>query len=167
MATPGTGEEIEDVCSKCGDVWHVVMAKVGDRIARVVCKRCGSQHAYRSGSSSADSSASPAAGKKGLTMRRKTTKSSVPEPIAAPTFDPSKPPRAYSPRDAYAIAERIVHPTFGTGVVAATPGPGKVDVVFPVPTGVRTLACAKVVSTLERPTTVSNAPIGDRPPSPK
>jgi ribosomal protein S27AE len=165
MATPGTGEDIEDTCSRCGDVWHVVMAKVGERIARVVCKRCGSQHAYRSGTSTSAESGGGAAGKKGLTMRRKTTKSTVAEPIAAPTFDPSKPPRAYSPRDAYLPSERIVHPTFGTGVVAATPGPGKVDVVFP--TGVRTLACAKTESTLERPTTVSNAPIGDRPPSPK
>jgi ribosomal protein S27AE len=165
MATPGTGEDIEDVCSKCGDVWHVVMAKVGDRIARVVCKRCGSQHAYRSGASSAPETSGPAASKKGPSMRRKTTKSAVPEPIAAPAFDPSKAPRPYSPRDSYATAERIVHPTFGTGVVAATPGPGKVDVVFP--NGVRTLACAKTESTLERPTTISNAPIGDRPPSPK
>jgi hypothetical protein len=163
MATPGTGEDIEDVCSRCGDVWHVVMAKVGDRIARVVCKRCGSQHAYRSGSSTAETSSST--GKKSLSMRRKPAKSSIPEPVTAPTFDPSKPPRAYSPRDTYLTSERIVHPTFGTGVVAATPGPGKVDVVFP--SGVRTLACAKTESTLERPTTVSNAPIGDRPPSPK
>jgi ribosomal protein S27AE len=163
MATPGTGEDIEDVCSRCGDVWHVVMAKVGERIARVVCKRCGSQHAYRSGSSSSESSTTTS-----TTTARRTTarrkKSPAPEPITAPTFDPSKPPRAYSPRDTYASSERIVHPTFGTGVVAATnPGPGKVDVVFP--TGVRTLACAKTESTLERPTTVSNAPIGDRPPS--
>jgi hypothetical protein len=45
------------------------------------------------------------------------------------------------------------------------PGPGKVDVVFP--TGLRTLACSKVTSTLERPIAVTNAPIGDRPPSGK
>jgi hypothetical protein len=163
MATPGTGEDIEDTCSKCGDVWHVVMAKVGDRIARVVCKRCGSQHAYRSGTSTVAETGA-VAGKKGTTMRRKT-KAPVVEALTAPNFDPSKPPRAYSPRDSYMTAERILHPTFGTGVVAAIPGPGKVDVVFP--TGVRTLACAKTVSTLERPTNVSNAPIGDRPPSPK
>jgi hypothetical protein len=49
--------------------------------------------------------------------------------------------------------------------VASSSGPGKVDVVFP--SGVRTLACSKVISTLERPTTVSNAPIGDRPPGGK
>jgi hypothetical protein len=31
---------------------------------------------------------------------------------------------------------------------------------------VRVLACAKAVSTLERPSVVSNAPISDRPPKP-
>ena len=164
MATPGTGEDIEDVCSRCGDCWHVVMAKVGERIAKVVCKRCGSQHAYRSGAP-AGSESNGSAGKRTLGARRKSARSSPIEPIAPPTFDPSKPPRPYSARDTYATSERIVHPTFGTGVVAASPGPGKVDVVFP--SGVRTLACAKAESTLERPTTVSNAPIGDRPPSPK
>jgi hypothetical protein len=165
MATPGTGEDIEDVCSKCGDCWHVVMAKVKERIAKVVCKRCGSQHSYRSGTS-AGIDVGGGAGKKGFsTMRAKKSRTPVVEPIVAPTFDPSKPPRPYSIRDNYATAERIEHPTFGTGVVASTPGPGKVDVVFP--TGVRTLACGKVTSTLERPTTVSNAPIGDRPPGTK
>ena len=86
-------------------------------------------------------------------------------PVVAPPFDPNNPPRPYSPRDTYSPGERIVHPTFGTGVVAATPGPGKVDVVFPA--GNRTLACAKAESTLERPVAVSNVPIGDRPPARK
>jgi hypothetical protein len=46
--------------------------------------------------------------------------------------------------------------------VAGTPGPGKVDVVFP--SGSRILACAKAVSSLERHVAVTNAPIADRPP---
>ena len=28
--TPAVGADIESLCSKCGDVWHVVVAKVGD-----------------------------------------------------------------------------------------------------------------------------------------
>ena len=160
MATPPTGEDIEDQCSKCGDVWHVVMAKVGERIARVVCKRCGSQHAYRSGTAvvntSSDVKKAPAKAKK---------KTAAPPPIVAPNFDPNKPPRAYSMRDTYLVAERLAHPTFGTGVVATAPAPGKVEVVFP--DGVRTLACSKTESTLARPINVSNAPIGDRPPGTK
>jgi hypothetical protein len=160
MATPGVGEDIEDVCSRCGDCWHAVMAKVGEKIAKVVCKRCGSQHGYRGPNRAAE----PAVG--GGTSGRRVLKRRATRPSLAeaepPSFDPNKPPRPYSVRDTYHPGERIVHPTFGTGVVATVPGPGKVDVVFP--SGARTLACSKAESTLARPVNVSNAPIGDRPP---
>ena len=32
------GADVEALCSKCGDVWHVVVAKVGDQIVKVHCK---------------------------------------------------------------------------------------------------------------------------------
>jgi hypothetical protein len=165
MPTPGVGDDIEDVCSRCGDTWHVVMAKVGERIAKVVCKRCGGQHSYRGPDGSGQSVGSPSTGGKRM-MRRRTTKPNLDAVVAPPpVFDPDKPPRPYSARDLYAPGERIVHPTFGTGVVAAAPGPGKVDVVFP--SGSRTLACAKAESTLARPVAAANVPIGDRPPDGK
>jgi hypothetical protein len=163
MATPDTGDDIEDVCSRCGDCWHVVMAKVGQKIAKVVCKRCGSQHAYR-GPDAAPGEAPAANGGGGggrRILRRKHTRPTAVAEVEPPSFDPNKPPRPYSPRDVYQAGERIVHPTFGTGVVAGA-SPGKADVVFP--SGSRTLACAKTESNLTRPVAVANAPIGDRPP---
>ena len=45
--TPAVGADIESLCSKCGDVWHVIEAKVGDDIVRVLCKECGKQHRYK------------------------------------------------------------------------------------------------------------------------
>jgi hypothetical protein len=138
------------------------MAKVGERIAKVVCKRCGSQHSYRG----PDAASDPPAGNGGTggrrTMKRRPTRPTPVQAAPPPTFDPDKPPRPYSARDVYQPGERIDHPSFGTGVVASAPGPGKVDVVFP--SGSRTLACAKAESTLERPVAASNVPIGDRPP---
>jgi ribosomal protein S27AE len=163
QATPEVGEDIEDTCTRCGDVWHVVMAKVGERIAKVVCKRCGSKHSYR-GDSGAEPT-TPTAASVGRRVVRKKTRAAAVVPVVAPPFDPNVPPRTYSAREGYAPGERINHPTFGTGVVATSPGPGKVEVVFPE--GNRTLACAKAESTLERPVAVSNAPIGDRPPQDK
>ncbi len=161
MATGGVGTEIgndiEDTCGKCGDVWHVVMAKVGTKIVKVVCKRCGGQHNYRSANAAAPAGA---AGAKRAPARPRAKSAEPPAPVVPP-FDPSKPPRPYSPREAFTLGERIVHPSFGTGIVSGTSGPGKVDVVFP--SGARTMACAKAGSTLERPVAV-DVPISDRPP---
>jgi hypothetical protein len=162
MATAGVGQDIEDICTRCGDTWHVVVAKVGERVIKVVCKLCGSQHNYRGENSAGSASSGSTSGSWGASRRRRTTKRAVVTPPPAPTFDPSKPPRAYSPRETYLAGERIIHPSFGTGIVSSTPGPGKVDVVFPA--GARTLACAKAVSTLERHVAASNVPIADRPP---
>jgi hypothetical protein len=168
MSTPGVGQDIEDICTRCGDTWHVVMAKLGERVVKVVCKLCGSQHNYR-GENSAEGAgaagASTSSSSWGASRRRRPNKRQAPAPIAPPPFDPSRPPRAYSAKESYAPGERIVHPTFGTGVVAATPGPGKVEVMFPA--GARTLASAKAVSTLERPVAAAHVPIADRPPDGK
>jgi hypothetical protein len=160
MATPGVGEDIEDICTRCGDTWHVVMAKMGDRVAKVVCKLCGSQHNYR-GEKNAQAASGGGASAWGRPRRRKAGRSTAtPEP-RVPDFDPSKPPRGYSPKESFVPGERVVHATFGVGVVAAIPGPGKVDVQFP--SGARTLACAKPGSGLERPVAVENLGVPDSP----
>jgi hypothetical protein len=160
MATPGVGEDIEDICTRCGDTWHVVMAKIGDRVAKVVCKLCGSQHNYR-GEKNAAAPKSGSASTWGRPRRRKAGRSNATPAPQIPDFDPSKPPRSYSPQQGFLPGERVIHATFGVGVVAAVPGPGKVDVQFP--NGLRTLACAKPGSNLERPVAVQNLSVPDSP----
>lgn len=159
MSTPTVGQDIEDICTRCGDTWHVVMAKMGERVVKVVCKLCGGQHNYR-GEKDGTKPAGSGGSSWSAARRRKSNRPT--EAPAPPPFDPNKPPRAYSARDAYAPGERIMHASFGIGVVAGSPGPGKVEVVFP--TGGRTLACAKAPSTLERPIASTHVPIADRPP---
>jgi hypothetical protein len=160
MATPGVGEDIEDICTRCGDTWHVVMAKIGDRVAKVVCKLCGSQHNYR-GDKNAPAPSKGGASSWGRPRRKKSGHDfGASEPKVA-EFDPTKPPRGYSPKETYLPGERVIHATFGVGVVAAIPGPGKVDVQFT--SGARTLACVKTVSTLERPVAVTNLSVPDSP----
>lgn len=161
MATPAVGEDIEDTCGRCGDTWHVVMAKMGERVVKVVCKRCGTQHNYRGNQNPVETK-----GGSGARRRTSTRRPSIADAAPViPAFDPDKPPRPYSARDSYAPGERVAHPSFGVGVVSGSPGPGKVDVVFS--TGVRVLASAKETSTLERPVHVKNVPISDRPPGSK
>ena len=164
MATPGVGEDIEDICTRCGDTWHVVMAKVGERVAKVVCKLCGGQHNYR-GDQQPAAAGGASSNTWGRSRKRRVTRPSSSTPAPTVVFDPSKPPRAYSPKLGYLPGERVTHVTFGIGVVSSTPGPGKVEVHFP--SGVRTLACAKAVSTLERPVAVLDVALPDHPPEPK
>lgn len=163
MTTPAVGEDIEALCGRCGQVWHVVMAKMGDRIAKVVCKRCGGHHSYRLEKPVGGETAAAAGAAKKAPVRRATRRPTGPVPVVAiPAFDPSKPPRPYAAKDNYAAGERVAHPTFGVGVVTGSPGPGKVEIAFP--SAARVLVCAKATSTLERPHFAANVPISDRPP---
>jgi hypothetical protein len=168
MATEAVGEDIEALCGRCGQVWHVVMAKMGSKIAKVVCKRCGGQHLYRTehppeaaagGASSASAGATSA---RALGPRRSRSRVTSPPPVPIPAFDPSKPPRAYSAGLIFTAGERVEHPTFGGGVVTGSPGPGRVEIAFPA--GRRVLATAKTASLLERPALAKHVPIADRPP---
>ena len=44
--------------------------------------------------------------------------------------DTSRPSRPFNPRDSYRVGDRLVHPTFGEGVVQETRGATKVTVLF-------------------------------------
>jgi hypothetical protein len=140
------GADIESICRKCGDVWHVVVAKVGDRIAKVQCKECGGLHQFR-----------PAGSARAVAPRRRTATGSDPErqppavariPKPSVAADLSRPVRTYSTKESFEPGDRIDHPTFGMGVVETIASPGKITVFFPE--GQKVLACARPEPTLER-----------------
>ena len=162
MATEAVGEDIEALCGRCGQVWHVVMAKMGDRIAKVVCKRCGGHHLYRT-ETAVDAAGKPSvAAARGSNGRRSRSRTPAAVPAPVPAFDPSRPQRPYRVSESFAAGERVLHATFGGGVVVGSPGPGKVEIAFP--SGRRVLASAKAASNLARPTFVDHVPVADRPP---
>lgn len=158
MSVP-TGADIEALCSKCGDVWHVVVAKVGEDIVRVLCKECGAQHRYRN--------------PKGTTPARRSSSSSssTPRPprevkivqrfdTPAVAADLSKAVRTYKASERFVVGERVEHPTFGTGVVE-TAESGKMTVFFAV--GRKLLVQAKgdaPSTTLARPKPFEHKPAG-------
>jgi hypothetical protein len=160
----GVGADVESICTKCGDVWHVVVAKVGDKIAKVQCKECHSFHRYKppGGKSSgklASKSTRAAASSTSATKSTKSTKSTPaararkataapPPPSVAP--DLGRPVRRYLASEAFTAGDRVQHATFGLGVVQSSPGPGKIDVAFPG--GRRILAQARGEMGLARPT---------------
>ncbi len=107
------GADIAALCSKCGDVWHVVVAKVGEEIVKVQCKECGGYHRYRHPSKVATKKASTSA-----TPRPREPKPVV-ERFEAPAVaaDLSRPVRTYHVSDKYEVGDRVEHPSFGQGTV--------------------------------------------------
>ena len=153
MSLP-VGADIESLCGKCGDVWHVVAAKVGDKIAKVVCKQCGQQHRYKppEGKPSANDvpgkAAKPVKAKSTTTKKRVSKASAESTPLIA--IDPNKPARVYKPTETFKPGDAITHPSFGTGVVELIPGPGKIQCFFPG--GRKVLAMIKAASAgLDKP----------------
>jgi hypothetical protein len=142
------GADIEAICGKCGEGWHVVVAKIGEQIVKVLCKHCGRQHRFRS----ADAPARPPRSRSASAdapRRTGAARAVPPAPPSAPAveYDPQQPPRPYRPADLFRAGERILHPTFGVGVVEVASIPGKMQVFFS--DGRRTLVQAKPASALE------------------
>jgi hypothetical protein len=141
------GADVEALCSKCGDVWHVVVAKVGDQIVKVHCKECNKEHRYKSPHGQPKEKRQPTIQSRNAAAEHRaervpTTSSAPRERFEKPAVaaDLSKPVRKYGASLKYEVAERVEHPTFGQGVVEVSE-PGKVTVFFA--TGRRVLAQAK------------------------
>ena len=163
------GADVEALCSKCGDVWHVVVAKVGEQIVKVQCKQCGGYHRYKSPHGAPKEKRQP-------TMFAPKPVRSTPSSAKAPVerfekpnvqADLTKAPRTYRASERYEVGERVEHPTFGQGVVEQAE-PGKITVFFP--SGRRVLVQAKdaaPAAKLERPkpfdhsNTAGGKPVGE------
>jgi len=131
------GNDVESICGKCGDVWHVVVAKVGERIVKVQCKQCGAVHRHRppvkeaavKTPRAAAATRTPAApGEKAPRAKRASTAKAPPGPRV--TADPNRPVRKYRPIETFKIGDAIDHPTFGRGVVESLPEHGKIEIWF-------------------------------------
>src|SRR5215467_1296028 len=125
----GVGADVEALCSKCGDVWHVVVAKVGQEIVKVQCKQCSGYHRYKS------PHGAPA--EKKLPSNQRPVRE--PKPVAkgpverfekpSVAADLSKPVRPYRASELFEVGQRIDHPTFGQGVIEIAE-PGRITVFF-------------------------------------
>jgi hypothetical protein len=144
------GADIEALCSKCGDVWHVVVAKSGEKIVKVQCKQCSGYHRYKS------PHGAPAEAK--LPSNKRPPKEKVSrDPVErfekpAVAADLSKPARPYRASERFEVGERVDHPSFGQGIIELSE-PGKITVFFAA--GRRVLVQAKegaaAAGGLERP----------------
>lgn len=133
MSLP-VGADIESICGKCGDVWHVVVAKVGETIKKVVCKQCGGQHRYKPPEGKAAQIAPTSAHTAGKTTRAKAAGTAKKAARAADgpivKAAANREIRDYRASERYTTGDRIAHATFGEGIVELSPGPGKIQVWF-------------------------------------
>jgi hypothetical protein len=118
------GSDVEAMCNTCGDVWHVVVAKVGDKITKVECKQCGKQHRFKPTGDAPAANLEPARRKlvkSEPSVRAAKPASSTRSRSAAPSgrivLDPNKPTRPYAIRERFALGEQIDHKKFGPGIV--------------------------------------------------
>jgi hypothetical protein len=159
------GADVEALCSKCGDVWHVVVAKVGAQIVKVQCKQCGGYHRYKSPHGATKEAKMPSA------TRPPKEPRAPKEPVErfekpAVAADLSRPVKPYRASEKFAVGDRVEHPSFGQGVVEISE-PGKVTVFFA--SGRRVLVQSKEGAPggggLSRPKPFdhSNPPAGGKP----
>lgn len=164
-----SGSEVDSFCNKCKlTLAHTILAVVGDKIARVQCNTCGSQHAFKSPPGAASTAKVPRA----TTSRASSTRSSSAAPSKSvmsfeallASKDASK-ARRYSPKDTYSVDDVIEHPTFGYGVVSGVRA-DKVDVIFKMDE--KTLVHGRGGAPAERPSFARPVPrggIADKPSS--
>ena len=158
--TAAVGADVEALCSKCGDVWHVVVAKVGEQIVKVQCKQCGGYHRYKSPHGTPAAKRAPAGA---AHAARDTAGRAVREAGGRrPTCRARS--RTYRASEKFEVGDRIDHPSFGQGVIE-TAEPGKITVFFA--TGRRVLVQAKEAPSggLSRPKPFDHAhpPAGGKP----
>ena len=113
------GDDVQTYCGRCKEerLHQVVALNNQQRIERVICRTCNSNHLYRDRQAGSQERA-----------RRSTVKGTEQQSSVRATSAPEK-WRHYSSQEAYAEGELISHAKFGMGRVVAS-RPGKVDVKF-------------------------------------
>ena len=123
------GGDVLASCGKCKmDLAHVVVAMVGGKPARVICKTCKSEHNYRLGSSTARKKSS-LSGTKETKPTRTFVKNSEywEQKMATKKATPHKP---YKTQELFGLGDVISHSRFGVGIVEEVKNNGKIVVLF-------------------------------------
>ena len=129
----GPGDDVEAWCTRCRmNLYHRVIAVVGNEIKRVQCLTCGGDHQYHSPKGVAHDRV--------LEKRPKVVQSRPePKPSGRAKSEWSRimkempaetVPRPYAVSDEYQPTEYIAHPVFGPGRVLAILGRQRIEVIF-------------------------------------
>jgi hypothetical protein len=124
------GGEIEAWCTSCKqEKWHVIVALVGGKPAKVECLGCHKQHLYRAARADQPTGAGRSTG-----GSRRAAAPPAPAPSSAELDEELRAgaasARPYGVRERFAVGDFVRHPSFGVGKVTALPAPQKMEVAF-------------------------------------
>lgn len=140
MSAKKTGSEVLAYCGSCKmDLMAVILAMNGASIARVQCKTCKGERAYRAPKGVKEPGA---AGTVSSTTTRKTApKAKEPEPRGVPVaiewkrlLDDAVAKKnrriTYIPKETFILGDIVDHPSFGPGIVTKLHFPNKAEIIF-------------------------------------
>lgn len=122
------GTETLAYCTSCKiDLAHIIASMKGDRIAKVECKTCKKEHAFKA--------------PKGITEpKKKRAKKATAAENAATSIGAEweklmsqhkdTPFRTYTTKGKFVLGDKITHTTFGQGIVGKIIYPNKIEVIF-------------------------------------
>lgn len=130
-------KDVEAICSKCGQSWHVIVAVVDGKIAQVECKSCGGRHKYKPVATKdmttkkSTRTTVAASTKAGSPLPKKEKAPAAPKILLPQCKTNDRPLRKYNMHEAdYQLGDRIEHPKFGLGTVDGFPAANKMNVTF-------------------------------------
>ncbi len=130
--SPDVANEVLAYCTSCKmDLQHVVVAMKGDRIAKVQCKTCKKEHAFKAPKGATEPTKKSA--KKG--GKKADEGASGASPIEAEweklmTTHKAAPMKSYSMKGRFQLGDKLNHPNFGEGIVGKLIYPNKIEVIF-------------------------------------
>ena len=137
-------KDIEAVCSKCGETWHVIVAVADGKIAQVQCKSCMGYHKYKPIAAArravkkstktiiADVTPdAPKSSSKASSTKSRSSRSSEPTLLVPKVAPNNREPRPYNIHTTdFQLGDTIDHAKFGLGIVDELPAPNKMFVTF-------------------------------------
>ena len=118
------GGLVATMCTNCKmELSHTIMAMVGDNIARVKCRTCGSEHNYRDKAKKPAKKTVRTSAKRGAPIKN-------PEKVWEEAMKDVKGKNIpYDGTRSYRKGELVSHPSFGTGVVISA-SEKKMSIIF-------------------------------------
>lgn len=116
MTKLSVGKDVDSYCTKCRlELGHLIVAMVGDKIAKVKCNTCGGTHNYREMKKKLKSGETP---KKTATPKIQKDAGKTPELLWEASISKTRGAEVpYEMGRAFKVGDVIAHELFGKGVV--------------------------------------------------